>query len=554
MSKRKKGNIHTDKQAVKPDSSQPQRTNDNDTQHPDHSNKGNHVKGDEAKLTYRNISKLSNSKNFQHNPDNVKDYFKTGNKIEQTFDAAKNVPDSKKNPITGKLGELATEQNLYAQRGNARVKIYDSKVGGKKENGIDIVAQKDKHIPTIESKATRTEATFKLAQTKTQGEQMSPQWMREKIREMWSSPKTAPTAALLSSQPYTKYISMTDVDYGAQTVRFVTDPNRVKPLPHDVGIWESAKAATHGEMFAMRTLNTVGKGASYIAITLDAAQVVGQIHHDIKKKDWSFSRSFRLVIEKGAGVVGSITAVVALNAGTDFVGCAGSFVVGAAGYDIGQDVGSDFADTLGLSPLDDDEREKATRDGMKLLGGEAGVAFLNGVETVAGTISGGLSSGCEVLNDTLPFEVCSPGAQATSLPQSPAPEEINSGTDNTEPNACSPSISDNVKLASDSVSRPDISLQSTTANSSAKEVVNASYPSDSGRLTSEPEKAAPEKPLGFHARRLEIMKSHAENRSAAENSQATYPKCEALASSKNQSVLTDSEHESTYQSPRPSPF
>lgn len=495
MSKRKKGNIDTEKQTAKPDSSQPQRINDNETQHTDHSHKENHVKGDEAKLTYRNISKLSNSKNFQHHPDNVKGHKKMSQEIKKAFKEAKNVPDNHlKNPHTGKIGELALKQNAYAQRGATPVEIYDSKVGGARDNGIDTVIKKAAQNSVIESKATRTEATFKLSKTKTQGEQMSPQWIRAKIREMWPSPKTAPTAVLLSNEPFNKFISGADVDYGTQTVRLITDPNRYKPLPPDVSIWNAANAASHTEMYAMRAINTVGKAASYIAITLDAAQVAGQIHHDIKKKDWSFSRSFRLVIEKGAGVVGSITAVVALNAGTDFVGCAGSFVVGAAGYDIGQDLGSDFADTIGLSPLEDDEREKATREGMNLIAGHTGVNFVDGVKTVAGTISDGLSSGRELLTDTL------------------------------------------------------------TANTSIKEAVNASYPSDSVQRTSEPEKAAPEKPLGFHARRLEIMKSHAENRSTLENSQASYPKCEAPVSSKNQSVMKNSEEGFTYQSPRPSPF
>ncbi len=538
------------------------RGNVNDTPKADRPDEQNHVKGEVVSDSLKKVSIMSDSRHFKIHPKNVEGYFKMDKQIKQTFVEASSVPNNHlKNSYTGKIGELGTKQNVYAQRGNARVEIYDAKVGGKRDNGIDVPIKKGDEISVIESKATRTEATFRLSKTKTQGEQMSPEWIESKISEMWSSPKTAPTAELLSTQPFTKYILGADVNYGNQTVRIVTDPNRYKPLPEDVSIWNAANAASHTEMYAMRALNTFGKVTTYLAITMDATQIAGQIHHDIKKKDWSFSRTFRLVIEKGAGVVGSVAAVVALNAGTDFIGIGCSFIVGAEGYNVGQDLGSDFADTLGLSQLNDNEREEATRDGMNLIAGQMGTDFLDGIETAASTVSDGLSSGCELLNDNLSFEVCTPELKKLPASESSAPTETNNNTDISEPNASYPTDSNQlnskpvIKLSDNPqtfYARITSIMRSREENSATPKEYSVSEKNHSTNNSfAESSVTSKEKPSGFHARRFDIMKSHAENKSTPENSQDAYPKCEVPSNSKNKSLLNESDNLSHYETPRP---
>lgn len=548
MSKRRKVTAPTDKHVAKSD---PHKS--------DQEHKGNSIRGDIASDSLKKVSIVSDSRHHEIHPKNIDGYFEMEKQIKKTFIEAQGVPNNHlKNSYTGEIGELGTKQTLYAQKGNARVRIHESKVGGGKNNGIDVVATKGKQTSIIESKATRTEAKFKLTKTKTQGEQMSPQWIQTKIREMWSSPKTAPTAELLSNQSFTKYISGADVNYGNQTVRIVTTPNRYKPLPHDVKVLNATNAATHGEMNAMRRLNTIGKVTSYFAITLDTAQIVGQIHHDIKKKDRSFSSTFRLVIEKGAGIAGSVVAVATLNIGTDFIGIGWSFVVGAEGYNLGQDLGSDIADTLGLPSLDDQEREQATRNGMDLIAGQVGTDFLDGVESAAGAISDGVTEGCELLNDNLPFEVCTPEPKPLSALESAEQQGINNESENSGENASYPDATAQV------TPKPEIKTSinpqgfyarrmSIMQNNAADLEFDKNHQvniKENNSFNESENTASPVKPSGFHARRLEIMKAHTQNKSTPDNPQDSYTKRDEPANSKVRSVLNDSDNASHYEAPK----
>lgn len=454
-----------------------------ESQQSEHSHNGSDSsKTENASKGLRKASRLSNSRAFQHNPHNVNKYFEAENKISLKFDEAKNVTkQGLKNIITGDLGELATEQSIYALRGNERVKIYETKVGGKSNNGYDHVARKGKPIFKIETKATTNSNTTVGLKTSraTKIQQMDSRWEKITHERMKASPSTAKTVTLLET-PHnysSKHISGVQVDYQSRKTTLFTEPNRYKELPADVTIWDSAKRASKNEMRAMKTLNSAGKALSLASYVFDVAQIVGQLHHDHEKG--SYGATVRLILEKGIGYAMAGGATAGVEAITGGAGFSVAFVVGGEGYKLGESVGTGISNLAELPTISPDERDASMRDGMDMIAGPAGLAVLEGIDKVSQKISEGVSKGCEFLNDKLPFNVCTPEATKPSpVPQEPQPEE----------------------------KKPEVQ----PANPPASEQADTEHLISRSETTKENSSG---KSLGFHARRMEIMQSRLENNS-----------------------------------------